>query len=84
MRDVERIFDLTILDYDNSCKAKVTSQAAIVTGASGRIGNLSLPPKRGPASLHRWYNEILLMRLSGAHYGVRSVNDNEYSYRQRD
>src|SRR4029077_7771348 len=43
-----------------------------------------LPPKREPASSHRWCNKILLMRLSGAHHGVRRVNDNEYSNRQRD
>jgi hypothetical protein len=64
-------------EYDNSCKAKVISQAAIVTGASGRIGNLSLPPKRESASPRRRCNEILPTRLSGADYGVRNVDDNE-------
>src|SRR5439155_614450 len=67
-----------VTESDDSCKSKVISQAAIVTGAPGGIEDLSLPPKREPASPRRWYNKILLTRPSGAHYGVRSVTGNEY------
>jgi hypothetical protein len=68
---------LKISRLPDSCELTSGNMMEIVTGASGGIGNLSLPPKREPASLHRWYNKILLMHLSGAHGGVRSVNDNE-------
>jgi len=72
------------IGIDDSCKSKVIIQTAIVTGASGRIVNLSLPPKREPASPRRSHNKILLTRLSGADYVVRRVDDNECSTRQRD
>jgi hypothetical protein len=75
--------DLLILQSTKELrKQKEPSFLLLISPSSPRLS--VLPSKREPASPHRWYNEILLMRLSSARYGVRSVNDNEYSNRQRD